>query len=271
MLVGTLTPAYLREQYLRGLTLGAAWDGAAGDAAMTGILQAIIEDVQYRLGIRFARQRILTYPDVDKVLGTDYEIQGEPLMYKPIVPGSVHYIIPLPFSHIQSIERVRLFVGNPGPSPESKALWRVPDEWILFTQKEGVLRLMAGLTTGLLQTMALGRFDPLYYGAYYRTAIPGAWAVDYTIGYGQIPLDVARWICLTAAVQILAEAGSGADVGAGRSSTSLSMDGISESIAYVSGDFGPYSGVIKAYQDELKCMDIRQLRLRHKGIKIGIW
>jgi hypothetical protein len=275
MIVGELTPTYVRETYLRGVDLGQAWSGAGADAALTVLIQTWIEAAQGKLGIQFRRQRVLTYPDADKVFGVDYEIQGEPLTYFRAQPGAQHFVIPLPFANVQSIERVRIFYGNPVGNPQAHWLYEVPAEWILFTQKEGILRINPSITNAVLQTQFVGGgtagFDSVYYTFYHREAIPGSWAIDYTIGYGQIPLDVAQWIGLNVAMQTLGMAGAGVDVGHGLGSESLSMDGITESISYGQGEYGPYSGLIKTYKDALECLNIGQLKARYHGIKVAVF
>jgi len=273
-LIGTLTPQYLRNVYLRGIDLGAAWSGPGAEDALTQILQGVIETAQGKLGIQFQTQRVKTYPDAGLVLGVDYEIEGEPLHWFLSPPAAQHFTIPLPFANVQSIERVRLFYGNPGASPEGKALYTMPPDWILFTQKEGILRINPSITNAVLQNQATGGtagFESIYYAYFRRMEIPGAWAVDYTIGYGRIPLDVARWIGLTAAIQVLGMAGAGVDVGHGLGSESLSQDGITESVSYGQGTYGPYSGLIEAYKSQLECLDIGQLKARYHGIKVAVW
>jgi hypothetical protein len=275
MLVGTLNVTYIRDTYLRGVTLGDAWHGPSADAAITSTVQALIEEAQGKLGIQFARQRVLTYPDPGLVLGVDYEIEGEPLTYHRTRGGMGHFVINLPFANIISIERIRVFYGNPLDQSATKALYLVPPEWILFTEKEGVLRIVPSLY-GIYPQLHTpwgfqGAYDSLLYGYAYRDLIPGSWAVDYTIGYGQIPLDVARWIGLRVAIAVLAQAGASAGVGGGLGTKSLSMDGISQSVGYAQGKYGPYSGLVESYQEELKCLDIKQLKLRYHGIRVGVW
>jgi len=271
MLIGTLTPAWLRTTYLLGVDLGSAWAGANGDAAMTTLLQLWTETAQGKLGIQFARQRVLTYPDPAKVLGVDYEIQGEPLTWFPLPPYQAHFLIPLPFAHVQSIERVRLFFGKPGVDPRGEARYQVPPEWIVFTQKEGVLKILPTIGMPVLPPMSAAGYDMAYVLGRQRYDLPGVWAVDYTIGYGQIPLDVAQWIGMQSAIQVLGLAGMGLDISHGLGSESLSMDGITESISYGQGTHGPYSGLIETYKTALECLDPYQLRVRYKGIKIAVF
>jgi hypothetical protein len=275
VIVGELTPQYLRDIYFRGMDLGVAWQGPSADAAMAMLIQNWIEVAQGKLGIQFARQRVKTYPDAGLVLGTDYEIQGEPLTYFQASPGQQHFVIPLPFANIQSIERVRLFYGNPQQTPQAHVLYQVPMDWILFTQKEGILKINPSITNAVLQTQmiggATGGFESIYYGYFHRGEIPGAWAIDYTIGYGQIPFDVANWICLNAAIPVLSLAGMGAAGGHGLSTQSLTMDGITESLGYAQGKYGPYSGIIETYKAQVECIDIGNLKMRYHGIKVAVW
>jgi hypothetical protein len=266
MLVGTLNQQYLRTTYLRGIDLGEAWHGPSADAALDSLLASILDEAQGKIGVRFRTERVRTYPDPGLVLGVDYEIEGEPLTYfQPALTGQ-HFIIPLPFAHIQSIERIRLFYGNPTDNPLGRTVHTIPAEWIFYTQKEGVLKIAPNLTNTLLMTQY-----PTYYGLWYRPEIPGAWALDYTVGYGQVPPDVVHWVCLGAAIQVLAQAGAGAGVGAGVASESLSQDGKTESVSYVQGKYGPYSGLIESLMAQRECLNIWGLRRRHHGLKIAVW
>jgi hypothetical protein len=265
----------LRSHYLRGVDLGAALATPSGDVLLQTALQAVINDVQSVLGIRFARQVIKTYPDASLVQGVDFDLLGEPLMYFKAAPTAQHFTIPLPYSNVESIQRVRLFYGNPTGNPQTRALYTVPADWILFTSKEGVLRINPSITNAVLQSNNFGGnvlgFESVYYTFFWRQEIPGVWAIDYTIGHGQVDVDVARYIGLRAAIQVLGLAGAARDVGAGLASESLGQDGISESISHVQGRYGPYSGLIQVYTEELERIDLKQKRMAKKGLKVAVW
>lgn len=262
MLVEEMTPAYLRQVYLLGVTLGTAWDGVAGDIAMQHILNGILVDVQSKLGISFARKVLKTDPDPALVQGVDYDIAGERLHHFRAQLMSTHYYIPLPYANVVSVEQVRLFYGQ-------QYVYLVPEDWQYHTSKEGILRINPSLTNSVLQGN-FGAFDSVFYTFFFREVIPHAWALDYTFGYGQIDADIARYVGLLAAIQVLSLAGMGADVSGGLSNESLSQDGISESVGYASGKYGVYSGLIQAYADELERIDIRNKRLSKKGIKLAV-
>lgn len=262
MLVEAMTPAYLRQTYLLGVALGDAWNGITGDIAMQQILTGILVDVQSKLGISFARKVLKTDPDPSLVLGVDYDLVGERLHHFRAQFMTTHYYIPLPYSNVVSIEQVRLFYGD-------QYVYLVPEDWTYHTSKEGILRINPSLTNSVLQSN-FGGFDSIFYTFFYRDVIPHAWALDYTFGYGQIDADIARYIGLLAAMQVLSVAGMGTDISGGLSNESLSQDGISESVGYASGKYGPYSGLIQMYADELERIDLKQKRLAKKGIKVAV-
>lgn len=263
-----LTPDYVRNNYLLGVTLGAAWENGAGDAAIQTAITALVNEAQSKLGIRFMTQHILTYPDPGLVAGVDYDLVTDPLYYTEPPPDADTWVIPLPYANVQAVDRVRLFYGNPRTTPPQDALITIPSEWILFRAKEGVLRL----TPSLRGNTWIGEFGSTLIGNYFgRQEIPGAWAVDYWVGFGQIDADIARWISLGVAIQTLALVGAGGDIGAGLSSESLTQDGQTESVQHYQGTFGPYTGLINFYKDQRKEIDIWNKRLAKKGIKVGIW
>ena len=149
--VDELTPEYVYSTTLLGIKLGAAWvepdllpDGSpnpnAGaltpraEVALQAMIDGLMADVQGKLGIRFARQRVVTDPEPNQVLGTDYDLRGERLHYFRQNWMAQHFTLPLPYSNVVSIERVSMFYAD-------KSVYEVPLPWVSFTSKEGVLRI----------------------------------------------------------------------------------------------------------------------------------
>lgn len=260
MLVTDMVPAFLRQTYLLGVSLGEDWGGIGGDMAMQQLLNAAIADVQSKISISFERKVIKTDPDPGLVLGVDYDFVGERLSY--VRPSTGQYYLTLPHSHIVSIERMRLFYGP-------QAVYTIPNDWINFTSKEGILRLLPVVRAGDVHP-GIGPFYGFFGGHTFYDHVSDAWSVDYTIGYGQIDADIAHYIGLTAAIQVLAIAGAGHDISSGLASESLSQDGITESISYAQGKFGIYSGLIQVCKDELERLDINRKALAKRGIKIMV-
>ena len=81
-----------------------------------------------------------------------------------------------------------------------------------------------------------------------RNEVPGVWAVDYTMGMGRIPYDVARWIGLTTARQVLGLMGVALTGGA--TTGSLTMDGATENIGYATSGYGAYGPAMTAIDKE---------------------
>jgi hypothetical protein len=211
-----------------------------------------------------------------QVLGVDYDVKGERLMYYRVRMTESHYSMPLPYNHIVSVERVRFFFGE-------QCLFEVPTSWVSFTAKEGILRLTP-TTTWQAVPVTWGRFGYPWYSYVDRTELPATWSLDYTFGLGTIDDDIAMYIGLSAAIQVLSLVGAGTVTtdaegnvtggGAGSgglASQSFSMDQVTETISYAQGDYGMHSGIIAAYKAQLAAMDIWQMRLAKKGIKVGVW
>ena len=271
-----LTPTYIRQTYLAGMALGDYWGvPAVSDPALWNLIAEMREVAQGKMGVSFCIERFLTYPDPALVLGVDYQIEAEPLMYSRAQPGQGHFSLPLPFNNIRTIERVRMFYGNPLTQPDQRTMYTIPPDWITFTSKEGILRISPSITNAVLQSQmvggASGGFDSIYYGIVAWREIPAVWAVDGSMGLGRIPSDVARWIALGVAMHVLSSAGAAASRNGGLASQSLSKDGLTQSESYWNGKYGPFTGAITALQESQDAIDLGNLRLRYRGMKVAAW
>jgi hypothetical protein len=266
-----LDHTYLRHTYLSGIDLGAGFQGSSADHVMDIMLVTLREIAQGQIGVRFCIERVLTYPDAGKVLGTDYEIQGEPLpSYAPGLGDSALSIV-LPFSNVRSIERLRLYDG---PTLQDT----IPLEHTLLQHASGILQLIGPWGSTWLGGMNISRWVGSpggWFGgigdSYGRRDQLGVWAVDYTVGLGRIPYDVAAWIGLSAASWVLSIAGAGMTLSHGLESESLSQDGIEERLSYARGQYGPYSGTIMALMAQRDTFDLASLRRRYQGLKHPVY
>jgi hypothetical protein len=271
LLTTQLNHTYLRQNYLRGIDLGAGFQGSSADQAMDTMLITLREIAQGQIGVRFCIERVLTYPDPGKVLGTDYEIQGEPLpSYAPGL-GDPAVSIVLPFSNVRSIERLRLYDG---PTLQET----IPLDQTLLQHASGILQLFGPWGSPWLGGLNMSRWAGSPGGwlggiadAYVRRDQLGVWAVDYTVGLGRIPYDVAAWISLSAASWVLSIAGAGMSLSHGLESESLSQDGIEERLSYARGKYGPYSGTILALMAQRDTFDLVSLRRRYQGLKYPVY
>ena len=117
------------------------------------------------------------------------------------------------------------------------------------------------ILTGITAQVGLQRFRQ----------IPDYWTVQYTTGYDRknLPMDVLNLVGKMASINVMAILGDLA-FGAGVSSMSLGIDGLSESISTTkSPQGGIFAGRIKQYQEDIKnTMD--RLRNQYKGINFNV-
>src|SRR5262245_4811295 len=208
MLIGALTPRLVRDTYLRGIDLGAAWQGSGGDAAIMTLLGVQVSHAEAIMNIHFVRTRVLTAPDATMEPGTDYDLLGALIPYSRPEPGETHYHLTLRYHDVQAVTRVRLWEGYDTALPPAPVYSTLPLTTMTFSSYGEVLAIPIDLVT----TMDTAR----------------AWAIDCLIGLGQLPVEVVEWCALGAAMEVLSLGGSSADVSHGLARESLDMDGIVE-------------------------------------------
>lgn len=242
MLTGTLSAQYLRDTYLRGIDLGAAWVGPSADLALERLMQTWLTFAERVLSASFCGTRVRVMPEATLVLGEDYDREVEPIPYRDPEGTPSAYQLWVRFRHVQRIDRVRVFDGwnYDATAPPVAAFETIAPTQVQLFPLERRVRIPAGAVT--------------------QPQLAQAWCIDYTYGLGVIPLEVVHWVCLATAIEFLAVAGSGQDLTHGLARESLTMDGVTETLTYARGDFGPYTGSIKAFQAELKLIDLRNLR-----------
>ena len=251
MLVGVLSATALRDTYLRGIDLGAAWSGPSAEAAMDRLIDGQLALAETRMGIHWPRSRIMTAPDPTLVEGQDYDAAAPLIPYVPPRPDATTYDLPLYYHDVQSIARVAIFQGLDEAVPPAPIYVPLDVTQTFLTPRDEHLQVPVGLVTA--PDLARG------------------WAVDYVIGLGRIPLEVADWVMLGAAIQVLGLAGAAADVSHGLAAESLRQDGIEESIKYggqgAAHTSGLYSGPINVLQRMRDAIDLTKLRFKYQGSK----
>lgn len=102
-------------------------------------------------------------------------------------------------------------------------------------------------------------------GLFSNANIPNYWRVEYCTGFDKIPMDIYDAIGKLASIQLLAILGD-LHLGVGISSTSLSFDGLSQSISSTrNATASLYQARINQYVSELK-EEIPRLKDYYKGI-----
>ena len=175
-----------------------------------------------------------------------------------------------------SIESIQLaYFRDDNGDPE--VTYDIPKNWIRLHNHDGIVRLVPNArNSGQLQVGGDGRFYPAnFFGS---RELPDLWQFKYTSGFedGKIPVSVNQAISYLAAIQALIIGGN-LVLGAGISSQSLSIDGLSQSINTTqSAENSAYSATIHEYSDQLYGGNERErgllktLKDYYKGAEMGI-
>lgn len=161
--------------------------------------------------------------------------------------------------------------GNP------ESIQTIPNNWLRLQAHDGIMRMIPNARfPANLQISQSGAFFPEILRA---QMVPHAWRITYDYGFdpGRVPVLLNQAIGTIAAIQALIVGGH-LILGAGIAGTSISLDGLSQSIQTTqSAENSGYSSVIKDYSDKLfgKTKDdpysiLRILKDFYKGETINI-
>jgi hypothetical protein len=246
-----VTAALLRATYLTGIPLGAAWDGATGTQRLDALIRAQIEIAESQSRLILCPRKVLTYPDPAEVRGVAYTLVGEPIPVVTPLPGEASYRIALRYPDVASVERVRLFEGMTASFPPTAVFETVGSaDWDLSSM-DGLLRVRVNAITA--------------------PQLAQAWAIDYTVGDGRLPAEIAEWVALGVVTEVLALAPNSHDLLAGHASSSLTLDGVVETDTAVQGTYGPYSGAITVFLERRAAIDVTQWRVTYQSVAYPTW
>jgi len=142
--------------------------------------------------------------------------------------------------------------------------------WIHPMLESGQVQIVPGVgAAGTILLGASGAWIPFIYGT--NRFIPDAFQITYTAGFmpGTIPYRIRDVIGKMAAIGPLNMAGE-MILGAGVSSTSLDIDGLSQTMSSMAAPTGgAYSARVLQYQDEIK-EEIEDLINYYKGLKLQV-
>lgn len=160
---------------------------------------------------------------------------------------------------------------------EPVAIQQIPNNWLRLQAHDGIVRLIPNARfPANLQISQSGAFFPEILRS---QMVPHAWRITYDYGFdpGCVPVLLNQAIGTIAAIQALIVGGH-LILGAGIAGTSISLDGLSQSIQTTqSAENSGYSSVIKDYSDKLfgKTKDdefaiLKILRDYYKGSQMSI-
>jgi hypothetical protein len=250
ILVGSLSAQAVRQKYLRGLDLGAAWQGPGGDQALDALLMTELARAEELMAIHWQRWRVAAPPESTAVAGTDYDTAHAGIPYVLPREGEDFYRVTLWHHDVQAIARVRLWTGMSADVVPVPVYTLVPLDTVTYDYPEEALHIPQALVS-----------DP---------TAGLEWAVDYIVGVGQLPLSVVQWCELGVAIQAISLGSAAKDVSHGLSAERLFMDGIEESVNYGSSGTqgrpgGIYAGTVATLQNTRDDIDLVKLRFRYQG------
>ena len=150
-----------------------------------------------------------------------------------------------PVIRVHSLDMV--FFRDEEGNPESNQT--IPNQWIRVQNHDGIIRLIPNARfPANLQISHTGAFYPEVLRS---STVPHLWRIVYDHGFedGRIPTAINMAIGYLAAIQALIVGGN-LVLGAGIASSSLSIDGLSQSINTTqSAENSSYSATIKEYQN----------------------
>lgn len=152
-----------------------------------------------------------------------------------------------PVKCIRKIDLVYFRDGNNEPI----SVQQIPNSWLRLQAHDGIVRMIPnGAFPGNLQISQTGAFFPELLRA---QLVPHSWRITYDYGFdpGCVPTLLNQAIGTIAAIQSLIVGGH-LILGAGIAATSISLDGLAQSIQTTqSAENSGYSSVIKDYSDKL--------------------
>jgi hypothetical protein len=154
--------------------------------------------------------------------------------------------------------------------PTGQTIIVFPSTWVKARFKSGQIQLVP--TAGSLSQVLIGQggnYLPLLSGRI--STLPDLFLVNYKAGFdnGKIPDAVNDAIGLRAAIHVMSTAGSIVLGVPGLQTQSIGVDGLSQSVSAMVGQFGPYSGRINEYNKRLEDL-METLVQEYKGIRMVV-
>ena len=227
-----ITVSRLKQDYLYGLEFKDANGVDMPKAAFQTYIDNAVSMIEHYLDISISRQN--TQENMDYML-TQYADWG----YMTVD----NY----PILCINKIEQI--YFRDEDGAPET--LQEIPANWVRLQEHDGIIRLIPNARfPASLQVGQTGNYFP----EVLRTEmVPHLWRIDYDYGFedGKIPVLLNQAISMAAAIQALIVGGN-LVLGAGIAGSSISIDGLSQSIQTTqSAENSAFSATMKDYANRL--------------------
>lgn len=247
----------LKSVYLFGIVVKDADGNVLPDSAYQTFIDNAVSMLEHDLDISMS-------PVIGEVEYKDYRLND----YKD---WGFMYLNNYPVISLTSLEMV-FYKDDAGGD---LAVQQIPDNWIRLQRHDGIIRLVPNSRfPASLQVGAHGFFPELLKS----TLVPHAWKITYDHGFedGCVPKIINNLIAGLAAMQVFQVAGS-LVLGAGIASSSLGIDGLSQSINTTqSAENSAFSAQYKEYQNLIFGRNekdpglLGKVRAYYKGAEWGI-
>jgi hypothetical protein len=266
------TPDDLRYDYLFGIDLNAENGQIYPDSALKKNIDESTEDFERYLGIVIKRRKIVTQPQVyfpnyqrERYWSDSpekYTHEDDPYEFSADDWRDGFGQLKLRYFPIISIARAKLYTET-----DAELYDFIHAEWLRPDKKSGIISFFPKVGVEALGPFTQGA---LYMRTQYKRGYPHGYKFDYDAGYETsdfVPNDLRGVIMKWSAIKSLASIGDG--LLAGFSSSSISLDGLSESFSSTQSATSAYFGArIKQYQDEIKDW-LKQNRYKFSNIPMG--
>lgn len=242
-------PAFTTEELIQNFLFGIDLSDSKGNpfpkALIISYINAAIAYAESLFDICLSRQEVEAEPhDYER---SDYTNWGYVQLWKrPIL----------------EVKALRLMYGT-------KPAWEVPKDWLKIDKNSGKIQMFP--SSGSVTSMIIGASGAIY-GLYNSwDYAPQMWEVDYVAGMdsNNLPAHLKELIYKKAVIGILQVWGD-LILGAGIASSSISIDGLSQSIGTTqSAMFGGASARCEEYRKDIDAL-IPVLRQKYGGIRMTV-
>lgn len=253
-------PDDLRYTYLWGTDFKATNGSTFTDEQIEFLIKAAVRDIERQLNITIYKTRIVCDPDKKGLVkGKDYDKEESRYSFSwtRIAKYGMIRTRQRPICALHELKMLNRVIPSISLLPE-----------VIVDKQKGIIRyarrpMKPSDTTMGIQT-SIGMYGNATYGAHIF------YEIDYDAGFesaADVPDDLREIIAKQCAVSLLNIIGDG--LMSGFSSSSLSMDGISESFSSTQSATSAYFGArIKEYKDDIKEY-IKENKLKFSNLPMG--
>lgn len=258
----------LRYTYLYGINLKAQNGQEFDNKQLEFYIDSAVEDFERYLGIIIKRRRYITQPldslvqVVDWIESCSYTHEEDPYPFDPDAWRDGYGQMKLLHFPVIKLHRAKLYTET-----DAELLDMIDTEWVRLDKKSGIISFFPKVGVEAMGPFVRGG---LYLRSLYRHGYPHGFKFDYDAGYKTsdfVPAGLREIILTWASIKALASTGDG--LLAGFSSSSISLDGLSESFSSTQSATSAYFGArIKQYRDQVKewC---KNNRYKYNNIPLG--